>query len=1232
MVLKKSSAKKASKKATPRVSKAAVAHTKKAASALRLRKRGTNMSRKQIMVLQRDKYHDKQVKKLDKDMVAKEKASKSFQHAMNKKVNKSFDHAELRVVHDGLVAGIEALGERVTPSALLMCAMTTLSKWQDKKQAPYLLVICTACLPKVSNGLLRTLFPQLLRLCEQCISESDQNSLLAAKAMKLILQLFSCMEPSMQLYNAVRKLEPSRLNTVVMPIYLTTLRKVLQNAALTARFPFFLDALPDFVGLCLTSFADAPQNVVMAAFGELQTLFSKAISPQLVESNNGHSVLNGIISDKLTQMFKPHTQRHWGFAAELVGSLFERLCYLKRTPNAHKFLQWFNTVPFLLKVLNKIRHVDDSALNSPVEKAMIAIGKGMTVEQFSATLPFNPMDISKIRVSGQDEDFLWKNSYLVNIVRRIAAHDSLPYFVQHFGPIIEFCRNQEKECTAANREAEALQWATLHSQYWRVCVGFFHYPVVITPESFREIAKQLVSLLSTSLVDVASNAFHVLCSGYHKLASTEQDEDAIESDDEQEDEPGAFAPHRQDAKTNLEDDDMFLRMNDEGWNVHAFHGISQATAKEVCSSILGKYSSNIMPKLCNVFKSHDSSAVLNAIQSYALVCTPSVMQTILKSIIDVGETIGETEDGAVSAQVSSHRRVVLDIACAICAQLNVEHLHKVFETIVEPVLSDPSPTSRLLQKKAYKLLYAMFEHRIKDMYPLFSRVMGLLAVGQQHVTISGLKMRIRCVSWAIDACKIYYPDSVVPAIKSAVGEVVLFARERSSGARDMAMEVIDKMQRYMVSAGCPHNALLHVVLAGLSGKSGMLVSCTIVCLAKLVYMSFEHLTHGDLEGTVSMCFQLMESSVPEIRTAAATFARMVLKLMKRSVAVANAVRGALPRILMAVALVTSQPRVSSSVRVMMRVLLEKCIKRFGFETVDSLFPLGSKRFLQYTNKMLRREEKKEEREQRKRTEAQKNEFSDLFLGAMKANGDAEDGDLLEGGALTQFVATRSALQFGATGRGGADDDDAEDDMCLVVEDNKIRIMSKLDKKREDEYRKKKLLADRLLRRAGGVMNPRQMATSDEHRDKRKRGRDDEEDATAQDLENDELVLRYGDKINERSVQAAASKFNRGRLEGESKPKDKSATPSTHTMKLRDQKQHRKDLARERVQEDIRLGDEFSSGKGQGDVKRGKLDPFAYVPLNRRFMNKRHSRQAVQRFEAVSTKTFKGNKAKMVYGK
>jgi hypothetical protein len=53
--------------------------------------------------------------------------------------------------------------------------------------------------------------------------------------------------------------------------------------------------------------------------------------------------------------------------------------------------------------------------------------------------------------------------------------------------------------------------------------------------------------------------------------------------------------------------------------------------------------------------------------------------------------------------------------------------------------------------------------------------------------------------------------------------------------------------------------------------------------------------------------------------------------------------------------------------------------------------------------------------------------------------------------------------------------------------------------------------------------------------------------------------------------------------------------------------------------DIQSGQEFRGRKGaQGDVvKRNKQEPFAYVPLNTHFLNKRLQKKAQSRFERVS---------------
>lgn len=102
---------------------------------------------------------------------------------------------------------------------------------------------------------------------------------------------------------------------------------------------------------------------------------------------------------------------------------------------------------------------------------------------------------------------------------------------------------------------------------------------------------------------------------------------------------------------------------------------------------------------------------------------------------------GEEEDTRTTAQ----RRIVLDIACAVLPQLSVEQLTTLFREVIEPILIDPHPSSRLLQKKAYKLLHAVFEHRVHDVQLFFPRIAGAMALGRQHLTISGMKMRLRCL-------------------------------------------------------------------------------------------------------------------------------------------------------------------------------------------------------------------------------------------------------------------------------------------------------------------------------------------------------------------------------------------------------------------------------------------------------------------------------------------------------
>ncbi|EAN79222.1 hypothetical protein, conserved [Trypanosoma brucei brucei TREU927] len=1246
-------------------------------------RKGTNLSRQKLLRLQREALMVKRQKTEVQKSAQKREVTKRVLAAQNKKIHKTFDQGILQSVQGGLVESIESLGEPVTPLSLFMAASTALSLSPEKHHVPYILAILSACAPRLSQGMLLHQLEPSIATVERVIAENIASNYLAvAKAMKFSQQLVLSVEsPSMKVLNVFSRLEPSKMQVDIMKMYLVAFRKLLERSAahsptdesiggtrnnvseggvyiLSDNQNFFVQGVRHFAALCVSNFTDAPLSVVSSTTAEFTVLIRRTISPYIVESAEGREMIDEIVSNRLLELLKPHCQVYWSYALEILEALFNRINYLKRTAAGDAMLltRRFPSFHFLLRVLNKMRRMDDGKLNGAIERAMVALGRGMTVREFVDIIPFDPRQVYEAELRGtaiggaypSPDDDPWINSYVMGVLRRTASHDSLPFFVEYFFPLIQFTSGVALEYGRQQQVELAAKWTALLQQYWRLAIGFCQYPRIVDKDSFRDVAKQLVGLLPHPLfADAGATALHMLCSGYYDLASTEPVDDDDDINDgvgeAEEQEKGWLADEQQEEdssnrvrakvglghKNSLDEDDLFLSLNDPTWNRHVYHGISQTTAKDVCGNVFSRFSANIMPKLCNTFETHNSTSILRAIHSFSRVCSREVMQVILKGILDVGANIAhkqqllqekaeERGDKVVKkagyAPLTGKRRMILDIACAVVEQLEKEHLVKLFDDIIEPVLMDPAPESRLLQKKAYKLLYSMFEFRSKDIFPLFTRISGILSVGRQNVTISGIKMRLRCIVWALDACKMFYPDHVTTMIRAIVGETITLSRERSSEVRTLSMDLLEKMHRYLIGAGNPVNTLLHLVLAGFSGKTTWMISSTLVAMAKIVSVAHEELPEKDLDAAVALGIRMMESTALDVRSAAAMFVRMLLKMMKRSRRVGAAVEKSISKLMLAIALTTSQPRVSSNTRLQMRVILEKCIKRFGYERLEPTFPIGSKNFLRYTQKMMKREQKKEERELRKRTEERKNEFDRLFLGAGMKAGTEDDAerDLLQAGGLTSFVSAYASPSFnaGSAGRGynGDEDDDELDNMHIEFQEGKLHIMTAEEKRKQDDRRRREEMAKKLLRSRNGLVHADAL-NEGAVAQRGKRTRNDVED-----FENDELLLRYGDKINNEGAAAAARRV---------------VGPGVNQVeRLREQKQEKRELKRARVEADIIRGDEFK-GTGEGDVRRGGLAPYAYVPLNRQYMNRRHQREAIQRLEVVAQRSnLKGNKAKL----
>lgn len=1267
-------------------------------------------------------------------VAAEMQVSKKRRADINKNKNRDgqhvrgFDHDELHQVSEGLEEVIKGMGETPTPLTMFACAMTTLSSATvPPRRIPYLLVVMGACCPKLSQNVLKSRLGPLFRLIEQLIAEHSSDELVTNKAIKAAESALSCVRDpeGCAVLEHLKRLEPQKHSASMMSNFLQLTRKYILHCFLSGLHNFYYKALAYFSSVCSSCMTDAGMATAAVARREFIVLLEKTLSPTVIECSEGYTTLNHIIKEDLTVLFRPHARRSWAHAANMTEALFIKLAYLKRsTRHPDVFTTWFPDAAFLLRVLDKIRQIDDQALNSHMEKAIVSIGNCIPCSLLVDTLPFDPRMNKQFRLHGNanlaqpsssiayvmdSDDPVWKRSYMVQVLRRACSHDSLPFFVESILPLMKFCETASK--TAENIYAP--HWAAMHMQYWRVLTSFCQYPLTVTEPSLRVIAQTITMQLSRDCVDAAATSLHILCSTIYGLSVATTNpfglDDEPKEDDFAADDMGLSNHHHHhtagdsldDAmqRLSIEEDLQYLAYNDAEWDPHTFHGMSAVRAKEICM-MLSAFSKNIMPRLCNTFETHDSTAVLDAITSFSLVCAPDVMETILNGILAVSDNI------AADKTFTAKRRVILDITCALVKQLPAENLMVVLNRIVEPVLSDTSIEQRLLQKKAYKLLYSIFEHRLKDVLPELPRIISLLSAGQQHVTVSSLKMRVRCLSWAIDAYKMYNPDGMLDCIREALGEVILYSKEQSKGARELAMEVLEKMQRHCEASGAGPGWLLHQCVGGLSGRTGMLMAGSVVAMAKVMSSALEKLPQSDVTGAVNVVSRLVDHSIVEVRNSAVLFLRMVFKLAKKNTLAKNALVGVLSRICDAVAIVTSQPQCPSTTRNTMRILLEKCITHFGYDEVDAVFPVGSKRFLIYAHKMLKKTHRKEEKHI-----LEKNSFQELFMRegvAMGANADfdedeldeeekfaemrrkqrvramTQDGegsdegsdedayeqpaprgrnprrgadddededarnDLLRDGALSSFVGRQS--RNGGGGMGGlfsGDDDGGDDsrdrDTMVMVPDpktGKLRIITKVERDREVDQQRREAMAERLLKKGAnltpGSLNESASGAVDIGV-KRGRGRDGE----VQDYENQELILRYGKGSDDKRVAAhmraggagagtnaaalAAAQAATAAAKGDNRG---SALAYAKAQFLAKQMEKR-EAKRARFEQDIKKGEEYQgkNNTGLGDVKSGGIDPYAYVPLDRRFMNKRHRVHGVRRFESVAHKgNLKGGKA------
>eukprot|EP01119_Soliformovum_irregulare_P011115 TRINITY_DN2761_c0_g2_i1.p1 TRINITY_DN2761_c0_g2~~TRINITY_DN2761_c0_g2_i1.p1 ORF type:complete len:1210 (-),score=457.79 TRINITY_DN2761_c0_g2_i1:9-3608(-) len=356
---------------------------------------------------------------------------------------------------------------------------------------------------------------------------------------------------------------------------------------------------------------------------------------------------------------------------------------------------------------------------------------------------------------------------------------------------------------------------------------------------------------------------------------------------------------------------------------------------------------------------------------------------------------------------------------------------------------------------------------------------------------------------------------------------------------------------------------LIMTMAGLAGATPHMISATISAISRILY---------EFSGSLDKTFQgqllvplvtLIGTNVLENVRACLLFVKVGLIFLPRDVWEPN-----IPLLMQKLGEISEKNH--KQVRVTLGRVYEKLLRKFGSEKIEHLVPAADQRQFSYTRRMENRKLKKSQN--RSQEEDQPQSFEDL---ARDATEEEED------------------LQVEKSKKRSSAADDLTSDMTLIEGEDPVDFMD------ASSTMKSVLFGDRNKRRADDMDDDQQVEYDEDGKfifaepAKHKSGDDDDESENY-------YMEQWADPDADDASHGNGAK-KRGSKE------DKRGT---------------------KRQKEKHSGAEYRAKKGGGDIKKaGKVEPYAYVPLDPRYLNKRNKTKSEGQFSSIVTAAKKGAKAK-----
>ncbi|KAL0112098.1 hypothetical protein PUN28_013375 [Cardiocondyla obscurior] len=638
--------------------------------------------------------------------------------------------------------------------------------------------------------------------------------------------------------------------------------------------------------------------------------------------------------------------------------------------------------------------------------------------------------------------------------------------------------------------------------------------------------------------------------------------------------------------------------------------ISKATERDDADQVaeLARFAKNYIPILFNIYTTRPSGtdeegtrlAAFETIKTYMTIASTELANQLFD------RALAKLEEPDAD---DFFKESVYDLMRALIGYTDVDRLSKHYQDVCVPMFKDD--TKRKEQKKAYRFLEEICASE-KDVCRQFLRerrrqIEKTLVSSASSVIRTSRGARLRCLAYLV---KIHPQLEKTKFLEAVVPEAVLCIKDINERCRDAAYRLVNGIAERFLNDPEHLKDYVDMLMVGLASGERTYVNASLLALASVTYHHNNSLGKETLTEILGHACTIITSPTREIAESALSYIKVYINISPFAT-----IASTLPQIVDALTRMTEDCK--RHFRIKVRDIFTKLIRKYGFNSISSMVPNSDvtlHKRLKNINKVEDTKKKRRELERAKITEQDNSEEFDVKKRPKSIQEILADSD--EEFEATENEEPRTKNKKKVSEK-SAWIQENEDNIVDFADPAAARNITTTQPRASNPKIPQNKVKDRGFAIApdGRIIikdnNEKDSDTEERNKKKKKIG------FPQNDSEDD-----YKDEDDVSVISAGAGK------------KRKYSESVSDAMSLKSRTTSRYQAGGSGIHRPLKTmkvnsepGSEYRATKAKGDIKRkGKPDPYAYVPLTRSLLNKRKKKKNAGKFRSIVSGTKKGVRA------